>query len=94
MCIRYVVIDCGFVKLRTFSAKNSIGKTNDVIMVQSYFLRTESLVVVPISQSSANQRSGRAGRLRSGKAYRLYTGVIYSIRTVSICKKYNSRSLL
>lgn len=56
------VIDCGFVKLRTFSAKNSI----------------ESLVVVPISQSSANQRSGRAGRLRSGKAYRLYTEEAYN----------------
>lgn len=35
---------------------------------------TESLVIVPISQSSALQRSGRAGRVRSGKVYRLYTG--------------------
>lgn len=30
----------------------------------------DSLVVVPISKASAEQRSGRAGRLRSGKAYR------------------------
>ena len=33
----------------------------------------ESLIVVPISQSSAIQRAGRAGRMRSGKTYRLYT---------------------
>src|SRR4051812_45199371 len=32
-----------------------------------------SLVVTPISQASANQRSGRAGRVRPGVAYRLYT---------------------
>jgi ATP-dependent RNA helicase DDX35 len=31
------------------------------------------LVVVPISHSSANQRTGRAGRLKNGKCYRLYT---------------------
>ena len=34
---------------------------------------SESLVLVPVSQSSAQQRAGRAGRIRSGKAYRLYT---------------------
>ena len=34
---------------------------------------TETLVVVPTAQSSALQRSGRAGRIRSGKSYRLYT---------------------
>ena len=28
MYMGFVVIDCGFVKLRTFSAKDSIGKTN------------------------------------------------------------------
>jgi ATP-dependent RNA helicase DDX35 len=33
----------------------------------------ERLVIVPISQSSAQQRAGRAGRVRPGKAYRLYT---------------------
>lgn len=30
-------------------------------------------MVAPTSQSSAQQRSGRAGRVRSGKSYRLYT---------------------
>src|SRR5687768_6559644 len=32
-----------------------------------------SLIVTPISQASANQRSGRAGRVRAGVCYRLYT---------------------
>ena len=36
-------------------------------------LPAESLRVVPVSQSSAIQRAGRAGRVRSGKAFRLYT---------------------
>lgn len=35
---------------------------------------TDSLVIVPVSQASAEQRAGRAGRVRSGKAYRLCTG--------------------
>eukprot|EP01128_Nolandella_sp_AFSM9_P005869 TRINITY_DN292_c0_g1_i3.p1 TRINITY_DN292_c0_g1~~TRINITY_DN292_c0_g1_i3.p1 ORF type:complete len:691 (-),score=79.54 TRINITY_DN292_c0_g1_i3:171-2243(-) len=51
------VIDCGFVKLRTYNPKTD----------------TEALVVVATSQSSANQRAGRAGRVRPGKCYRLYS---------------------
>ncbi|XP_068707056.1 probable ATP-dependent RNA helicase DHX35 [Montipora foliosa] len=51
------VIDCGFVKIRAYSPKAGV----------------ESLVVVPVSQASAKQRAGRAGRVRSGKTYRLYT---------------------
>ncbi|XP_078006354.1 putative ATP-dependent RNA helicase DHX35 isoform X2 [Phascolarctos cinereus] len=51
------VIDCGFMKLRAYNPKTAI----------------ECLVVVPVSQASANQRAGRAGRNRSGKCYRLYT---------------------
>jgi ATP-dependent RNA helicase DDX35 len=51
------VIDCGFVKIRWF----------DPVFAQ------ESLTVVPVSQASANQRAGRAGRVMPGKAYRLYT---------------------
>ena len=38
---------------------------------------SESLVIIPVSQASANQRAGRAGRVRAGKAYRLYTGIWY-----------------
>jgi len=33
----------------------------------------ESLIIVPCSKASAQQRAGRAGRTRPGKAYRLYT---------------------
>ena len=33
----------------------------------------EVLTVVPISQSSATQRAGRAGRTAAGQVWRLYT---------------------
>lgn len=51
------VIDCGFVKLRAFNPKSGI----------------ETLTATPISQASATQRAGRAGRTKPGKCYRLYT---------------------
>eukprot|EP00594_Rhizosolenia_setigera_P019216 CAMPEP_0178978510 /NCGR_PEP_ID=MMETSP0789-20121207/25218_1 /TAXON_ID=3005 /ORGANISM="Rhizosolenia setigera, Strain CCMP 1694" /LENGTH=840 /DNA_ID=CAMNT_0020668295 /DNA_START=1 /DNA_END=2522 /DNA_ORIENTATION=+ len=53
----YYVIDPGFSKQKAFNAK----------------LGMDSLVVTPISQASARQRAGRAGRTGPGKAYRLYT---------------------
>lgn len=46
------------------------------IDVMSLFPVAASLVISKISQASAIQRAGRAGRVRSGKAYRLYTGTI------------------
>eukprot|EP01135_Chromosphaera_perkinsii_P008563 Nk52_evm5s1401 gene=Nk52_evmTU5s1401 len=55
------VVDCGFVKITSYSPKNGI----------------ESLVVVPSSKASAIQRAGRAGRVKHGKAYRLYTQDYY-----------------
>lgn len=51
------VIDSGFVKIRTHNPSSGM----------------ESLVITHISQSSANQRSGRAGRVQEGKCFRLYT---------------------
>ncbi|XP_030748856.1 probable ATP-dependent RNA helicase DHX35 [Sitophilus oryzae] len=51
------VVDCGFVKLKWYNIET----------------HTDSLIVMPISKSSANQRAGRAGRLGSGKVFRLYT---------------------
>lgn len=51
------VIDCGFVKLKWFSAQS----------------QTESLVVVPSSKAGCRQRAGRAGRIRNGKVFRLCT---------------------
>jgi len=51
------VVDCGFVKLRFYNTKTC----------------TDSLVVVPISKASAEQRAGRAGRTQPGKVFRLFT---------------------
>eukprot|EP00965_Chrysotila_dentata_P094309 3117951-Pleurochrysis_carterae.AAC.1 len=57
----YYVVDPGFVKQKCYNAK--VGM--------------DSLVVVPISQASARQRAGRAGRTGPGKCYRLYTEQAY-----------------
>ncbi|XP_078336067.1 putative ATP-dependent RNA helicase DHX35 isoform X2 [Crassostrea virginica] len=51
------IVDCGFVKLKAYNPKSGV----------------ESLVIIPVSKASAEQRAGRAGRVRAGKAYRLYT---------------------
>lgn len=51
------VVDTGYVKLRAYDP----------------ILGIERLNVVPVSQASATQRAGRAGRTRAGKCYRLYT---------------------
>jgi ATP-dependent RNA helicase DHX8/PRP22 len=51
------VIDPGFSKQKVYDPK----------------LGMDSLVVVPISQASAEQRKGRAGRTAEGTCYRLYT---------------------
>lgn len=57
----YYVVDPGFVKQKVYNAK----------------LGMDSLVVTPISQNSANQRAGRAGRTGPGKCFRLYTEPAY-----------------
>ena len=51
------VIDTGFCKQNSYNARTGM----------------ESLIVTPISQASANQRAGRAGRVAAGKCFRLYT---------------------
>ncbi|CEF67609.1 Pre-mRNA-splicing factor ATP-dependent RNA helicase PRP16 [Strongyloides ratti] len=53
----FFVIDPGFCKLKVYNPK--IGM--------------DALQVFPISQASANQRKGRAGRTGPGYCYRLYT---------------------
>lgn len=57
----YYVVDPGFSKQKAFNAK----------------LGMDSLVVTPISQASARQRAGRAGRTGPGKCYRLYTELAF-----------------
>lgn len=56
------VVDPGFVKINAYDAK----------------LGMDLLVVSPISQAQANQRSGRAGRTGPGKCFRLYTEAAYN----------------
>jgi len=51
------VIDPGFSKQKSYNPRTGM----------------ESLLVTPCSQASANQRSGRAGRVAAGKCFRLYT---------------------
>ena len=53
----YYVVDPGFSKQKAYNPK----------------LGMDSLVVTPISQASAKQRAGRAGRTGPGKCFRLYT---------------------
>ena len=55
------VVDPGFCKQKVYN--NRLGM--------------DSLMVTPISQASAQQRSGRAGRTAPGKCFRLYTEAAY-----------------
>uniref|UniRef100_A0A182Q239 RNA helicase n=1 Tax=Anopheles farauti TaxID=69004 RepID=A0A182Q239_9DIPT len=55
------VIDPGFAKQNNFNSRTGM----------------ETLLVVPISKASANQRAGRAGRVAPGKCFRLYTAWAY-----------------
>lgn len=55
------VIDSGYSRLKVFQPKMGI----------------DALLIYPISQANANQRSGRAGRTSSGVCYRLYTETQY-----------------
>ena len=66
----YYVVDPGFCKQKAFNPK----------------LGMDSLVVTPISQASARQRAGRAGRTGPGKCYRLYTEVAYKNEVSTIGK--------
>ena len=53
----YFVVDPGFAKVKVYNPRSGM----------------DSLIVSPISQASARQRAGRAGRTGPGKCYRLYT---------------------
>ncbi|KAF8909004.1 pre-mRNA splicing factor [Gymnopilus junonius] len=56
------VIDPGFVKQNSYNPRTGMS----------------SLIIVPCSRASANQRAGRAGRVGPGKAFRLYTKWAFS----------------
>eukprot|EP01054_Gregarina_sp_Poly1_P011034 Gregarina_sp_Poly_1__11033@NODE_881_length_5877_cov_60_743029_g630_i0_p1_GENE_NODE_881_length_5877_cov_60_743029_g630_i0NODE_881_length_5877_cov_60_743029_g630_i0_p1_ORF_typecomplete_len739_score124_15Flavi_DEAD/PF07652_14/9_8e31HA2/PF04408_23/5_4e29OB_NTP_bind/PF07717_16/3_1e19DEAD/PF00270_29/3_4e16DEAD/PF00270_29/1_4e02Helicase_C/PF00271_31/2_6e12AAA_22/PF13401_6/4_5e11AAA_19/PF13245_6/1_4e09SRP54/PF00448_22/5_4e07SRP54/PF00448_22/3_2e03ResIII/PF04851_15/5_7e07Herpes_ori_bp/PF02399_15/9_2e06AA len=55
------VIDPGFSKQKVYDPRK----------------RIETLLVAPISQASAQQRAGRAGRTQPGKCFRLYTELTF-----------------
>ena len=57
----HYVVDPGFAKQNVYDPK----------------LGMDTLIVTPISQAQANQRSGRAGRTGPGKCFRLYTEAAY-----------------
>ena len=57
LCWLQFVIDPGFVKQNSYNPRSGM----------------ESLIVTPISQAAANQRTGRAGRTSAGKSFRLFT---------------------
>jgi len=57
----FFVVDPGMSKIKTYNAKTGM----------------DSLLINPISQASARQRAGRAGRTGPGKCYRLYTEAAY-----------------
>eukprot|EP00124_Ichthyophonus_hoferi_P001133 Ihof_evm1s53 gene=Ihof_evmTU1s53 len=51
------VIDSGFGKMKSYNPRTGM----------------ESLIVTPVSQASAQQRAGRAGRVAAGKCFRMFT---------------------
>ncbi|CAN0843863.1 Probable pre-mRNA-splicing factor ATP-dependent RNA helicase DEAH5 [Linum grandiflorum] len=63
------VIDPGFAKQNVYNPKQGL----------------DSLVITPISQASAKQRAGRAGRTGPGKCYRLYTESAYKNEMTPTC---------
>jgi len=60
------VIDSGLAKMNFYNQRNF----------------TSSLIEVPVSRASANQRRGRAGRTRPGVCYRLYSRRDYEQRSL------------
>ncbi|PXF49490.1 Pre-mRNA-splicing factor ATP-dependent RNA helicase PRP16 [Gracilariopsis chorda] len=55
------VVDAGYCKLKTYNPQ----------------LGMDALLLCPASQSSVDQRAGRAGRTAPGKCYRLFTSTAY-----------------
>lgn len=64
----YFVVDPGFAKLKVYNSKMGM----------------DTLMVTPISQASARQRAGRAGRTGPGKCFRLYTEEAYKNEMLAV----------
>ncbi|KAI9193353.1 P-loop containing nucleoside triphosphate hydrolase protein [Polychytrium aggregatum] len=72
------VVDSGFVKQTMYDPKTSM----------------DALVVVPISQATATQRAGRAGRTAAGKVYRLYSRQIFDAMDIDTAPEIQRSSLI
>ena len=71
------VVDCGYIKQTTYNARTGL----------------DCLEVVPISQSEAKQRAGRAGRTRPGQCIRLYSKKFYGTMLDSAVPEIQRASL-
>ncbi|HEB29471.1 MAG TPA: ATP-dependent RNA helicase [Spirochaetes bacterium] len=71
------IIDPGYGKLNYYNTRNF----------------TSSLIEVPISRASCNQRKGRAGRTGPGSCYRLYTEDDYESRPLFTTEEIYRRDL-
>ncbi len=60
------IIDPGYAKMNFYNPRNF----------------TSSLIEIPVSRASSNQRRGRAGRTQPGSCYRLYTRRDYEMRSL------------
>ncbi|KAF9610913.1 hypothetical protein IFM89_025723 [Coptis chinensis] len=75
----FYVIDPGFAKQNVYNPKQGL----------------DSLVITPISQASAKQRAGHAGRTGPGKCYRLYTESFTIMRChIPVFPKYKESILV
>ena len=71
------VVDCGYIKQTTYNHRTGL----------------DCLEVVPISQSEAKQRAGRAGRTQPGKCIRLYSKKFYDAMLDSAVPEIQRASL-
>ena len=72
------VVDCGYHKRDFYDPTHSAN----------------SLIVVPTSKMTAQQRAGRAGRTRPGKCFRLYTELAFQDACPDECRPAMQRSNL
>ncbi len=71
----FYVVDPGFAKQKVFNPKTGV----------------DALVVAPISQASAKQRAGRAGRTGPGKCYRCGSVCLDRGQEIECCTLHGAR---